>query len=338
MKKPRTYLYIISCAIFLSLSIIFFLASNSKTIYKLNYQEKGDISYQVYLKDNNYYDSLFLEEDMKYISDIIDYIDIAYNYSLMTSNVLKVTSSNLIRAKIILEDSNKILYNKNIVLKDIEVNDYKTNNINLNKKVKIDYYKYNDLVKSLLNEYNLDDNVSSRLEIELYILNDYDIEKMPSLNTDEKSIKLIIPLLENTISISKEYVNIYDNRDVKEIAPKEINNYILLGISIFFLVVSIIIFIVMLISIKNNNFYRHQYRKMLINILRKYDKNIVNVKDTPDMRGYEVYNVESFSELLDTSKIYNKPIMYLEIEKDRASLFFVEENGIIYQYLMRTKK
>lgn len=338
MKKPKTYIYIIVCAICIFLSIIFFLASNSKTVYSMNYQEKGDIQYKVYLKANDHYDELFLEEDMRYITDLIDYIDINYNYNLKTSNKFDIVNNNSMNANIIIKEKNKILYKKNISLEESETKKYKNDNIHITKNVKIDYQQYNDIVKQLLKEYNITKDVTNVLEVELSIINDYDIEKIPLLTTDEKSIKLEIPLLENTIELSEKYHNINDNKTVKYSVNKEINNYILLGISILFLTISIVMFIILLISIKTNNFYKHQYKKLLKNILKKYDKNIVKVKDIPDLRGFEVYDVVSFEELLDTSKIYNKPIMHMEIEKDRINLFFVEENNLIYQYLMRTRK
>lgn len=338
MKKTNTYIYITFCSIFLFLGIVFFLASRANTVYKMNYQENADINYKVYLKDNNYYNGLYLSEDMVYISNLIDYIDINYDYSLKLSGKYKFTNSNFIRANVIVKNNNKLLYNEKIDLNDIDVLDYLADGININKKIRIDYQKYNDLIKPLLNDNNIDSNVVANLEVELYIVNDYDIEKISTIDIDEKSIKLVIPLLKDTIDINKEYVNINSNREFKDIAKREINNYILLGIAIFFILISVVIFIILLISIKTNDFYRHQYQKVLNKILKKYDKNIVAINDIPDMRGFDVYDVVSFEELLDTSKFMNKPIMYLEIEKNRINLFFVECDNRIYQYLMRTKK
>lgn len=339
MKKPKTYIYITICAISIFLAIIFFLASNSKTVYSMNYKETGDIKYKVYLKDNNYYDNSFLGENMRYISDLIDYIDIEYDYDLLTSNKFKITNTSSIDAKIIIKENNKVLYDKNISLEEPQTNKYNIDNIHINKNVRIDYQKYNNIVQELLKEYDISNNVANVLEVELNIINDYDIEKIPVLDIDKKSLKIQIPLLKNTIEINnKEYDNINSKKEVKYTVNKEINNYILLGISILFLIISLILFIIIFISIKTNNFYKHQYKKLLNNILKKYNKNIVDVKDIPDMRGFDVYDVTSFEELLDSSKIFNKPIMHLEIEKNKTNLFFVEDNNEIYEYLMRTRK
>lgn len=338
MKKPKTYLYIILCAIFLFLAIIFFLASNSKTIYKMNYQEVANIDYKVYLKNNNYYNAIYLEEDMKYIPNLINYIDIDYNYNLKTSSKFKILSTNIIDAKIIIKDNDKLLYNKDIHLTESETKKYLNDEINISKNIKVNYPEYKTIVDNLLKEYSITNDIYSFLKIELSIVNDYDIMEIPNLDIDKKSMVLVIPLSNNTIEIEKEYNNIKNYQEIKYALSKDINNYILLGISIIFFLITIVIFIILFISIKNNNFYKRQYKKVLNKILKKYNKNIVNVKDIPDMRGFDVYDVVSIEELVDTSKIFNRPIMHLEIEKDRVNLFFVEDNNEIYQYLMRTKK
>lgn len=338
MKKPKTYLYITFCSIFLFLTIVFFVSSNIKTVYKMTYNEDANINYKVYLKNNNYYDGLYQSEDMGYISNLIDYIDIDYHYNLKTSNKFNITNNYLIKANVIVEDNSKKIYNKSITLKEMKVKDYKTDNIDINENIKINYQEYNRLIEPLLKDNKIADVVRSTLEIELYIINDYDIEKIPNIDLDEKEIKLIIPLSNDTISFTKKYININNEKEVKNVAKKETNNYILFALSMIFLLISTIIFIALLINIKNNDYYKHQYIKVLDNILKKHNKDIVTIKDIPDMRGFDVYDVVSFDELLDTSKILNKPIMYLEIEKNRINLFFVECDNKIYQYLMRTKR
>ena len=63
------------------LSTLFFYKSitiqKEKNIF---YEEYGSPDYKVYLKDNIYYEENYLEKDMSYIANIIDYISIDYNY------------------------------------------------------------------------------------------------------------------------------------------------------------------------------------------------------------------------------------------------------------------
>ena len=49
--------------------------SQSKTI---NYTNNHSTKYKVYLKENNFYESDYLEENKVYIASLIDYVDIDY--------------------------------------------------------------------------------------------------------------------------------------------------------------------------------------------------------------------------------------------------------------------
>ena len=42
-------------------------------------------NYKIYLKDNNYYKQNYLDKDMSYIANLIDYISINYNYKFIYS-------------------------------------------------------------------------------------------------------------------------------------------------------------------------------------------------------------------------------------------------------------
>ena len=66
--------------------------------------------------------------------------------------------------------------------------------------------------------------------------------------------------------------------------------------------------------------------------------NIVSVNSIPDVRGYDVYDVVSFDELLDVKKNINKPIMHIVLKNGDVNLFFITKNNNMYEYMMRKKK
>ena len=109
-------------------------------------------------------------------------------------------------------------------------------------------------------------------------------------------------------------------------------------ISIIFIIIDIIVLINLFISIKNNDFNNRQYQKILKKILKKYDKDIVSVNSIPDVRGYDVYDVVSFDELLDVKKNINKPIMHIVLKNGDVNLFFITKNNNMYEYMMRKKR
>ena len=52
------------------------------------YEEYGTPDYKVYLKNNIYYDEEYLEKNMSYIANLIDYISIDYNYKFTSDTLL----------------------------------------------------------------------------------------------------------------------------------------------------------------------------------------------------------------------------------------------------------
>ena len=76
----------------LTINIILFIISfalclfvAAKTIEKekiapINYTDVNNISYKVYLKNNEFYKQKYLDMNRAYVANLIDYIDIDFNY------------------------------------------------------------------------------------------------------------------------------------------------------------------------------------------------------------------------------------------------------------------
>ena len=84
MKKNKSLIILFLCIVFFALaSIVTYKESNTIiTTDEIKYQEVGKVGYKVYLKDKKYYNRDYLDEGMQYISSIIDYIELNYNYNL----------------------------------------------------------------------------------------------------------------------------------------------------------------------------------------------------------------------------------------------------------------
>ena len=78
-KKNIIYAFLIVILVFLSI-----LLSNKSYTLKgyqgLEHKETIATSYRVYLDDDSYFNTAYLEEDMQYISSIIDYVDVTFSY------------------------------------------------------------------------------------------------------------------------------------------------------------------------------------------------------------------------------------------------------------------
>ena len=58
----------------------------------MHYEEKSNLDYKVYLKENQFYDTPYLPKDKKYISALINYIDSSFSYTFkrVSSGILYI--------------------------------------------------------------------------------------------------------------------------------------------------------------------------------------------------------------------------------------------------------
>ena len=96
MKKAKVksnylkeIILILSFILFIILSFLCFKKSiiiqREQNVF---YEEIGSPNYKIYLKDNNYYKQDYLDKDMSYIANLIDYISINYNYKFISDTEL----------------------------------------------------------------------------------------------------------------------------------------------------------------------------------------------------------------------------------------------------------
>ena len=77
---------------FLFLLTSLFLLTRKNSSYEqinINYEEASNpIDYKVYLKDNNFFESKYLGKGATYISSLIDYVAVDYNYKISFNELL----------------------------------------------------------------------------------------------------------------------------------------------------------------------------------------------------------------------------------------------------------
>ena len=70
-------------------------------------------------------------------------------------------------------------------------------------------------------------------------------------------------------------------------------------------------------------------------ILKDYNKIIVNTKKMPKLNKFNVIDCWSFNELLDAQNTLNKPIIYYEITVGIKAIFFILNDGDVYQFVLK---
>ena len=127
--KNKFIVYLIStCSVICLIIGIFLIKSslNVKTIKEipvLTYNEKSNLDYNVYLKPNNYFTEKYLEKGNQYIASIIDYIDVIFDYSFLSSKNIDATFNYKIIGTLtanynVAADTQKQIWSNDYVLKE----------------------------------------------------------------------------------------------------------------------------------------------------------------------------------------------------------------------------
>ena len=326
--------YILEAILLLIGILVLVYGFNDTTNESICYKEDNSLNYKVYLKDNNYFESKYLEEGKTYIASLIDYISIDYTYKLDFDEKVSGSYKYYLKANVSANKPNNEegnYWSKDYIIKDEEKRDFEDkNSVIITDHNNVTYDTYNKVLSEFKKEYDLDTDgeLTISLVVETFI-KDTDVnKKIPS------KMSLSIPLLEKAVNanISK---NVVDNSKciVKEL---EQNAYIFLLIkfigvgiivlSIVFLVRSVLRY---RIFSKNNDF-----ELKLNKLLTNHDSIIASVEDLPDISDFNVVDVVSFNELIDVYNEVRMPINYCRVSKKKAIFLLINDNmAWKYEYI-----
>ena len=340
--KIRNIIYILLMVLFTVFAYLLFdRGFNVKTKIVVNYQEKSDLNYKVYLHDNDIYNRDYLGMNDRYITKIVDNIMVDFNYSIMFDKSISGYYTYKVIGTLVAyqDDINDSLWEKDYVLlndqtKVLNANDLKS--IEIKDGINIDYDKYIDELDKFEKGYNID--ISGYLMVKVIIKENLDFSYVDKLVEDEKEIKMIIPLSYDTFKINVSN----DNNNVDsfyDFSKKEPVNYLLLIIGAFSLSLGISF---LALTIRNMVlFYRmvSDYQKELKMIFKDYSDIIVEVKRFYNKKKYNLIYVNNFKELLDVYNKVGNPISYKEVKKDQEAIFIIidDDNAWIYRLLSKNK-
>lgn len=275
-KKNIVSVFLIIILVFISV----ILANKSyklKNYESISYKETIATNYKVYLGDNTYYNTPYLDEGMQYISNIIDYVDVTFSYITNFADTLSYNAKTRAEAVVTIvdpDDNNKVIYTSTEVLDNLKEDSNTGNTINEVKNYKINYAKYNKITNEFKTKYSI--SAKCNLRINYYI--DY-VGKYKGLNNISKNtvMYLDIPLSEQMINITKSApaINI---KSFNGLSSNTTTNIILYILSVICAVIAFIILIKMIfkeISARNKI---SNYDKFINKVLKQYDSYITEAE------------------------------------------------------------
>ncbi len=318
-------------------ALIFLYTYTNKAIY-IKYNETSNIEYRVYLKDNPFFKENFLGPNRSYIASLIDFIDTSFTYKIsLQDEKVDFKYSYRIESEVNVKEKNGTtpLYNYKETLKEEKVNySQKKDVAYIKENITINYNKYNDLIKSFLSTYNLENTVST-LTIRMYVDVLGSCEELDNKN-NESVMSIEIPLTTKTMNIemSNDLIETTDN--IMACSNDSINNLIYLVSGASLAGLAIINTIVMVKYIVVTRTPEDIYHKELKKILNNYHSYIQKINNQINLTKYEKLKVDTFTDMLEIRDTLQQPILMAESANKDGVYFVIPSNTkILYTYCLK---
>lgn len=307
---------------------------NTMTRVKVDYEDSSDVFYTVNYIENGYTNNLGND---KYVANMVDSIDINYNYSNMLSEYVSgYYRYNVLGYLIAYEDdiSNSLWERKYELVSDktVVLDKNNINSIKIEDGFRLDFRKYRDKINSFIDDYDID--ISGYLHIRINILEFLNFDSLNNEYADNKVITVNIPLSDDIFKVSVN--NIVDRDSYYEFSNRVSMNLVFLTIGAFCLSLALALLVIVIKQFKIIYNRQSKYKKELKRILSKYDNCIVKVKRFYVNKKYNLIYVDSFADLLDVYDKKNKMISFKEIKRDSESIFVIidEDDAWIYKMIV----
>ena len=337
----RVFIIIITIGILITSIFMIIKALNPKQITKkklYSYNYKTNMDYKVYLKQNNFFTSPYLDMNRQYISALIDYIEVTANYMVQASEELDYNYSYSIEATArgMFEgtDGKKVdVWSKTYPIAPATQNSGTGKSFNFSKTVKVDYNYYNQVMTDFRNQFGLSVDARVDLALKVNVTGGLKGSNEKTLK-EEKEMKLEMPLMVQAFRIKPDYINTGGDTIYSNIDPNTEPNYIMLAAGSIMLIISLVVFIKMVKSLLVVT-RKSEYILAINKILKEYADIIAETHNMPDLSKYDIVNIKNFNDMVDIEEELHTPIIYFELEENSKILFLILTEKTAYRFLLR---
>ena len=331
---------VIIAVLTLAILISVLVAYQLNKTYFIEYRESGHIDYNVFLKDNEFYDTTYLEKDQSYVASLIDKIVTDFNYEIdMDAEDVNYKYSYTItsRLEILDETSNAPIFNSKKELVSVQNKTQNTSKrLVIDEIVVLNYDEYNDVANKFLETYALTDTESHIVvTLEVDVLSDCNAFSGSSAETYTSELR--IPLTTQTVNI--KMTSTVPDDEAKMIAcargaGSEVfkTTAIVLGVVDGMLVLLLIAFITL--TRTDDITYTARVKK----IVSQYKSYIQRIKNAFETRTYQVILVDTFDEMLEIRDTIQAPILMYENEDKTCTKFMIPtDSKLLYVYVIKVE-
>lgn len=322
-------------------ALLIYLGIIARIKKEVSYNEKNDIGYKVYLKENKFYEDEFLKENMQYVASLINYIDVDFKSILNIDDVSNIDYNYSIKGYLNITDTNnndKILFSKEYnLVSDTKGNIEQGNSFEILDNVRIDYEKYNKLAQSFKSAYTSNAHATLLLELKVDFITKPNI--FENSFADSYTTNIAIPLTTPTIDVKLNTKSGSDSIVKTEINTTNIS-YVLYVLAIMPAIFALVLLVGTIKYIRKEVWTSTPYEAYVKKILREYEAQIVEIDGDYNFDKVDIVDVKTFEELIGIYESVNQPIMYIKDKKEneeRKTIFFIKNNNEIYRYIVKEK-
>ena len=338
-RRATVFAYICVIVIVFSLACASFLEyiDRNESQY-VSYDETSNIDYQVYYKQNEFFENNYLDSDKQYIASLIDSINAEFKYNISLDEVdVEYKYTYRIEANVIVrdKDNKNLFYDKtDVLLKEIEeISSMKE--VSINEKIIIDYDYYNERIKKLVTVYDLE-NAESFLNLNMYVNVIGSCEEFEDNHEKERVITLAIPLSKDTIAIDFVDDTVSTTNNVMKCNVEDNNSTLFLAIGIGLSILDLCLVIAVIRYEINTRSAETIYEKELKKILNNYSSSIQMLGSDFNFKAYQLLKIETFTDILEISDKLRQPILMKENHEKTGAYFIIPSNTkLLYVYRLK---
>lgn len=306
---------------------------NSK--YYIKYEERGSIDYNVFLKNNEFFEEEYLGKDQSYVASLIDKIVTNFNYEIdMDTDDVNYKYSYTIKSRLeIIDGSSGIaIFNPEYELVSVENKTQSSSNrLTINEIVVLNYDEYNSLASRFISAYELKGTTSNIvLTLNVDVLSDCNAFTGSSADTYYSELR--IPLTTQTVNI--KMTSAIPSAEAKMIAcTRGAGSEVFQTTAIVLCVVEALLIIALLAFIYLTRTDDITYSSKVKKILSQYKSYIQKINNLFDDSSYQVIMVDTFDEMLEIRDTIQAPILMHENEDKTCAKFFIPtDSKLLYLY------
>ena len=303
--------------------------------YYIGYTERGNISYNVFLKENEFYKEGHLAENQSYVASLIDRIiaDFSYEIDMDTDDVnYRYSYTIKSRLEIIDNSSKSAIFNPEYELVNVQNKSQSSSDrLRINEIVVINYDEYNDLANRFLDTYDLTSTTSNIvLTLEVDVLSD--CEAFSGSAVDNYTSELRIPLTTKTVNI--KMTSSVPDEEAKMIAcTRGAGSEAFKTSAIVIGVLDVLCILVLVAFIYLTRTPDITYTARVKKIISQYKSYIQKINNMFETGGYQIIMVDTFDEMLEIRDTIQAPILMNENADKTCTKFIIPtDSKLLYVY------